>query len=49
MHAGDQDQPAEHPKTILPLRLIAKTPANGFDCFQPPEGGVERQPHEPDH
>ena len=34
---GDQQEPAEEPKTILALRLIAKPPANGLDLFHSAE------------
>src|SRR5580692_7431006 len=40
-----------HPKTpnaILLLRLIAKTPANGFDFFEPAEAAIEDEPDQAD-
>src|SRR5450631_1714950 len=39
---------AKMPKTILVLRLIAESPANGFDFFQAAEAGIEDEPDKTD-
>src|SRR5713226_2604999 len=39
---------AKIPKTILVLRVIAESPANGFYFFQAAEAGIEDEPNEAD-